>query len=101
MHLPSAENCQRCGKYSIFHKKKQNSCFSTLVGEEVTELGRVGKRREDNTNPDESLSSDENEEIDEIADERRLRESEMESVSHQAGSIVTFSKGGLPKEEMV
>ena len=73
-----------------------------MVGEEVTELGRVGKRRgEDNTNPDESLSSDENEEIDEIADERRLRESEMESVSHQAGSIVTFSKGGLPKEEMV
>ena len=73
----------------------------------MTELGRVGKNRrrreDDDENPDGSLSSEENEE-DEI-DEQRLRvatnKSETEAISHQAGSIVTFSKGGLPKEEMV
>ena len=92
---------------SILYQFKQKSCFSTLDGGEVTELGRVGKsrrrREDDDENPDDSLSSEENEE-DEI-DEQRLRVAasniEIESISHQAGSIVTFSKGGSPKEEMV
>ena len=74
----------------------------------MTELGKVGKSRrrgeDDDENPEDSISSEENEE-DEI-DEKSLRvaancELELSSISPKAGTIITFSKGGLPGEEMV
>ena len=68
----------------------------------MTELGRVGKKRRREENVNHSLSLEGDEEEDEK--EQRLRgeeNCEMESIS-LAGSIITFSKGGVsPKEEMV
>ena len=73
----------------------------------MTELGKVGKSRrrgeDDDENPEDSISSEEND--DEI-DEQSLRvaancELELSSISPKAGTIITFSKGGLPGEEMV
>ena len=77
--------------------------FSTLSGNaDVTELGRVGKKRRREENVNHSLSLEENEEEDEKELRLRVEENcEMESIS-LAGSIITFSKGGVsPKEEMV
>ena len=77
--------------------------FSTLSGSaDVTELGRVGKKRRREENVNHSLSLEENEEEDEKEQSLRVEENcEMESFS-LAGSIITFSKGGVsPKEEMV
>ena len=67
----------------------------------MTELGRAGK---DHHSPSSSSSSEENAEDE--SDEVKLRVAANDclvgSISHQApGSIVTFSEGGLPKEEMV
>ena len=77
--------------------------FSTLSGSaDVTELGRVGKKRRREENVNHSLSLEENGEEDEKEQSLRVEENcEMESIS-LAGSIITFSKGGVsPKEEMV
>ena len=77
--------------------------FSTLSGSaDVTELGRVGKKRRREENVNHSLSLEGDEEEDEKEPRLRVEENcEMESIS-LAGSIITFSKGGVsPKEEMV
>ena len=79
----------------------RSKLFSTLVGGDATELGRVRKkeRREDD---DENVFFEENEEEGEDEDQRAAENCELSTTS-LAGSIVTFSKGGLPKgkEEMV
>ena len=85
------------------YKEKTRQAFFNFSGGDATELGRVRKkeRREDD---DENVFFEENEEEGEDEELRVAENCELElSTISLAGSIVTFSKGGLPKgkEEMV
>ena len=102
MILISCENKQN----SLLNERRillGSKLFSTLVGGDATELGRVRKkeRREDD---DENVFFEENEEEGENEDQRMAENCKLElSTISLAGSTVTFSKSGLPKgkEEMV